>query len=131
MNITLSEGEEHPKALLKIHGQFSHPGISLEENLLKNAILWVISISRELKSIHSKCLNCKQFSKVPPRLVVTLSPASELNEVLTLDLTEVKVKQFKYILHVIDGYTKLSPSLFITNKESSTIVVNLMKHWLC
>ena len=47
--------------------------------------------------IHSKCVTCKKFLSTPPRPVVSLPAASDFNEVMTKDLKEVKVGNFKYV----------------------------------
>ena len=95
------------------------------------------NISEELKvtkkaieKIHQRCMTCKKFSPTPPRPVVSLPAATEFNQVLTMDLKEVKVLNYQYILHMIDRFTRLGVSVFIHNKKPETIVHNLMKHWV-
>ena len=75
-------------------------------------------------------MTCKKFSPTLPRPVVSLPAAMEFNQVLTMDLKEVKVLNYRYILHMIDGFTRLGVSVFINNKKPETIVSNLMKHWV-
>ena len=83
-----------------------------------------------LATIHNRCLTCKKFSPTPPRPVVSLPPASEFQEVLTLDLKEVKAEQHRYILHMIDAYTRYTCSVFIRNKKPDTIVHQVMFCWV-
>ena len=129
--LTMSEESEALKSTLKkIHRQFGHPSIEVEETLLKKANKWNKNIKTMLETIHEKCKTCKLFTKVPPRPVVALPPASEFNKVVTMDLKEVKRGEFKYILHMIDGYTRLSVSVFLKNKQTATIAREFMKNWV-
>ena len=71
---------------------------------------------KTVATIHGRCITCKKFSPTPPRPVVSLPAPSEFGEVLTKDLKEVKVQQYRYILHMIDAFTRLTVSMFIKNK---------------
>ena len=81
-------------------------------------------------SIHESCATCKRFSPTPPRPVVSLPQASDFGEVLTLDLKEVKVGQFRYIFHMIDGFTRFTVSVFLRDKKPETIIHNMMASWV-
>ena len=56
-------------------------------------------------SIHERCATYKRFSPRTARSVVSLPAASDFGEIVTLVLKEVTVGQFRYILHMIDGFT--------------------------
>ena len=71
---------------------------------------------------------CKKFSKTPGLPVVCLLVASESNQVLTMDLKEVQIKKLKYILHMIDTYTKMIIRVFTRDKNLQTIVHNIMNN---
>jgi hypothetical protein len=124
------EKKEKQKVLLKLHRQFGHPRIEVLEALLKKVRADDEDVKEMLKKIYEKCETCKKFSKTPARPVVSLPPASEFNEVLTMDLKEINVGQYKYILHMIDAYTRLSVSIFLTNKRTETIINKFMQHWM-
>ena len=47
-----------------------------------------------------------------------------------MDLKEVKVHQYRYILHTIDAFTRLTVSVFIKDKRPETIVHNMLKNWV-
>ena len=69
------------------------------------------------------------FTTTPPRPVVSLPAASEFSQVLTLDLKEIRVQDYKYIFHMIDAFTRFTVSVFIKNKKAETILLHmLMKH---
>ena len=78
--------------------------------------------------IHNECMNCKEFSPTPPKPVVSLPPACEFQEVLTMDLKEVKVGSFYYILHMIDAFTRFTCSVFMKEKKADTVIHHLMKN---
>ena len=129
--LTLPEDKaEKDKTLRKIHRQFGHPLEEVMIRLLKKVNSYDEDTKQLVTAIYVKCKTCKKFKKTPPRPVVSLPAASEFNEVLTMDLKEVKVGRFKYILHLIDGFTRLTVSVFIENKNPQTIIHNVMKNWL-
>ena len=61
---------------------------------------------------------------------VSLLAVSEFNKVVTMDLKEVQVQKFKYILHIIDAYTRMSVGVFIKDKKPETIMHNVMENWV-
>ena len=124
------DDKEKEGVLLKLHRQFGHPREEVLETLLKEVKVWNSQVKEIVGKIHAKCKTCKLFSPTPPRPVVSLPAASDFNEVLTLDLKEVKVQSYKYILHMIDGFTRLTVSVFLKNKKPETIVHHLMLHWV-
>ena len=129
--LTLPEdSKEKRRVLLKIHRQFGHPREETEIDLLRKVNCGDAEAKEMLATIHNRCLTCKKFSPTPPRPVVSLPPASEFQEVLTLDLKEVKAEQYRYILHMIDAYTRYTCSVFIRNKKPDTIVHQVMSCWV-
>ena len=124
------DDKEKEGVLLKLHRQFGHPREEVMETLLKEVKSWSPKVKEIVGKIHSRCKTCKLFSPTPPRPVVSLPAASDFNEVLTLDLKEVKVESYKYIFHMIDGFTRLSVSVFLRNKKPETIVHHLMLNWV-
>ena len=122
--------KEKEKVLLKIHRQFGHPREETELDLLKKTNCLDKEAKELLATIHSRCLTCKKFSSTPPRPVVSLPPASEFQEVLTLDLKEVKAEKHRYILHMIDAFTRFTSSVFIRDKKAETVIHQIMLNWV-
>ena len=56
--------------------------------------------------------------------------ASNFNEVMTMDLKEVRVDKYRYIIYMIDTFTTFTVAAFIRDKKASTIVHNVMLHWV-
>ena len=66
--------------------------------------------------------DCRVFQKFPKSVTrpkVSLMKSSSFNEVVTLDLKEVGSK---YILWMIDSFTKLFQKKLINNKKAETII---------
>ena len=116
--------------LVKIHRQFGHPREEIMTSLLKKVHCMDEKTKKMVVTIYDRCITCKQFSTTPPRPVVSLPAACEFNEVLTMDLKEVKVRQYKYIFHLIDAFTRLTVSVFLKDKKAETIIHNFMKSWV-
>ena len=92
------------------------------DKLLKQAHRYNKEINECLDKVYGNCQTYRIFNSTPPR--------PEFNTMLTLDLKEIKVNNFKYIMHMIDAFTCLTCSVFIRNKEPETILHMLMKNWV-
>ena len=129
--VTLPEGEEEKKAVLvKLHRQMGHPRKETMVKLLKNVNCDDKVTRKMLETIHDRCQICKRFTTTPPRPVVSLPPACEFNEVLTVDLKDAKVHNYKFIFYMIDAFTRQTVGVFIRDKKPATVVHNLMLHWV-
>jgi transposase InsO family protein len=124
--LSLSKGERRKK-LHKLHSQFGHPAKDKLVSLMKNAGCWNDSFGDVLDNIHSKCRICKQFSKTPPRPVVALPLATDFNAVVCMDL---KQWGHKWILHMIDMYTRYTVSVFLDRKLSTSVIDAVMINWV-
>ena len=129
--VSLPENDEEKKVVLvKLHRQLGHPRKETMVKLLKNVNCDDKMTRTMVAEINDKCQICKRFTTTPPRPVVSLPPACEFNEVLTVDLKDAKVQQFKFILYMIDGFTRQTVGVFIKDKKPATVVHNLMLHWV-
>ena len=97
------DNSEKKDLFLKLHRQFGHPREDIMISVLKNVKCDTKEAKEIIGDIYKKCLTCKRFSPTPPKPIVSLPVSSQFTEVLTMDLKEVKVHRFKYILHMIDG----------------------------
>lgn len=128
-NTVLSELQqpERKKAILKLHRQFAHPSMPRLKALMVDAGVWKDEYQEELNEIYSSCNTCKLYGKTPARPVVGMPMASRFNEKVAMDLKSWKGK---YILHMIDMFTRLSVSVFINRKTSEEVVENVLQHWI-
>ena len=72
--------------ILKLHKQFGHASSNNLKNLLKNAGLLTIEISKVVDEISKNCVICKTHKKPSPRPVVSLPRATKLNQTVATDL---------------------------------------------
>ena len=49
---------------------------------------------------------------------------------MTMDLKEVRVDKYGYILYMIDAFTRFTVAVLIRDKKASTKVHNVMLHWV-
>ena len=114
------------KTLLKLHRQFAHPPVKKLKSLLQDANLWKDDYTDLLEEIDRKCNLCKRFSKTPPRPVVGMPMATQFNEEVAMDLKQWKGR---WILHIIDMWSRYTISVFINRKRPSD-VINALMHQL-
>ena len=122
-----SNPSEARKTLLHLHRQFAHP---TEEKLIKlidDAGSWKNDFVDILKKIHEECKTCKEYAKVPPRPVVGLPMATKFNQKVAMDL---KQWEQRWILHLIDMFTRFTVSVFVNRKKPSVIIDKIMLHWV-
>ncbi len=122
----LSDTDLH-KTLLKLHRSFAHPTPEKLVNFLKDAGIWDKKYREELEKIYENCSICKQFAKTPPRPVVALPMAKRFNEVVSMDL---KKWNERWILHLIDLWSRYTQSVFIKRKKPSSVIDAIMQNWI-
>ena len=116
------------KTLLKLHRQFGHPSKSKLIGLLKDAGIWKASYNDIVSDIYTRCRICKEFSTTPARPVVCLSLAKSFNEKVAMDLKSWKPG--RWILYMIDMYSRFTLGVFIDRKKSSTVIDQIIKNWI-
>ena len=119
--------DDRSKILLKLHRQFGHPPMKRLIALLKDAGMWRDEYEENLSLINERCEICKRYSRTPSRPVVALPMASKFNEKVSMDL-----KQWggRWILHIIDMWSRYTLSVFVERKKSSCIIEALITHWI-
>ena len=115
------------KSILHLHRQFAHPPEEKLIKLLIDAGVWRKEYENVLKKIIEKCETCKEYAKVPPRPVVALPMASRFNQKVAMDL---KQWETRWILHLIDMFTRFTVSVFVERKKPSEILDKIMIHWV-
>ena len=115
------------KTLKHLHRQFAHPPDKKLIGLLGNAGIWKKEYEEVLRQISEQCDLCKEYTKTPPRPVVGLPMASRFNQKVAMDL---KQWQTKWILHLVDMFTRFSVSVFIERKRPSDVIDKIMINWV-
>ena len=67
------------------------------------------------------------YTRIPARPVVAMPMASAFNEKVCMDLKRWKNK---WILHMIDMFTRFTVSVFIGSKQASEVVDKILKCWI-
>lgn len=122
----LSEKEKY-KAILKLHRQFAHPKEMRLKALLVDAKVWEPDLEGILADIQKNCDICKVYARNPDRPVVSLPMAQAFNDRVAMDL---KSWNGKWILHMIDMWSRLTVSVFLDRKRTSDVVEKVITHWI-
>ena len=80
-----------------------------------------------MAEIEEKCELCKVYAKTPSRPIVGMPMATKFNEKVSMDL---KHWNGRWILHIIDMWSRYTVSIFIDRKKPSYIIDALMTHWI-
>ena len=121
------DSKDRYKTLVKLHRQFAHPPLKKLKSLLQNARLWRNEYEDLLEEINKSCDLCKRYAKTPPRPVVGLPMASHFNETVAMDL---KQWNGRWILHIIDMWSRYTVSVLINRKRPSNVIDALMQRWV-
>ena len=105
--------KERYNALIKLHKQLVHPSKKR-----------LVSLVKVIDKLYEKCQTCRQFAKTLARPVVSLPMTKKFNDKVALYF---KIwKGGKYILHLIDMFSRLSLPVFIERKHPREVVEKLM-----
>ena len=115
------------KTLLKLHRQFAYPHARKLKSLLQDANIWRDDYKDLLEEIDRKCDLCKRYAKTPARPIVGMPMATQFNEKVAMDL---KQWNGRWILHIIDMWSRYTISVFINRKRPSDVVNALMQNWV-
>ena len=117
---------DRKKMFVKLHRQFGHAAISKLTALIKDAGVWKQEFSSDM-SVIENCERCKEFRRNKPRPVVALPAAKHFNEKVAMDL---KKWNSRWILHMIDMFTRFTLSVFVDRKLSSCIIDKVVENWI-
>lgn len=113
--------------LLKLHRQFAHPPKKRLVSLLQDAGAWRDNFDEDLEKIEERCDVCKTYARTPSRPVVSFPMATYFNEKVAMDL---KYWRGKWILHLIDMWSRYTISIFIQRKKTTDVIDKIMSHWI-
>lgn len=118
--------EERKKLFLKIHRQMGHPSNDKLIALMKDAGVWESAFKEEISFLED-CGRCLEYRRNKPRPVVALPAASYFNQRLSMDL---KQWNGRWILHMIDMWSRYTMSVFVNRKVTSGIIDRIMEFWV-
>ena len=127
-----TENPDFSKVAEKLHRQFCHCSAERLSRLIQSSKLWDSKKTKELISAVTvytqSCKICKQFKKPPPIPVVSIPMATDFNDVVAMDL--IVLTHGKYIVHLIDLFSRYSAACVRTSKRQECIVEAIIKMWI-
>ena len=119
--------EDEEAEVQKVHRYFGHrSGRKVWEMFAKSGRLR--NKKQATIDFLDKCDVCRKMKKRPPKPKVGMPVANNFNEVVGLDLKVLE--NGKYILWMVDMFSKAIKGKFITNKEPGTIVKAIIDSWI-
>ena len=120
------DDKKREACVLKLHRQFAHPPLEKFIRLLKDAGAWKEEFYPLIAKVYSQCELCEVYKKTPLRPSVAMPMAQEFNQIVAMDL---KQWNKRFILHLVDMWSRYSMSCFIARKYPSEVLNKIMLHW--
>ena len=127
MDLDSTSNTDRSKIFLKLHRQFGHPLQPKLTDLLKDAGIWKDEYSQNMDKVYDRCKKsglCRFKRIVTP--VVALPLSNEFNDKVCMDL---KSWNGKWILHIIDMWSRYTQSTFISRKRPSDVIHAVLICW--
>ena len=126
-NLSTKTVEEKEKIAEKLHKQFGDATGDKLCSLIKSSKYRDHVLLEKVKGIEQRCNTCLKYKKPALRPVVGLSLAKDFNEVVAMDLKDIRGKK---ILHMIDHATRYAAAAVVKSKEKGEIVDKIFRHWI-
>ena len=117
------------KHIVRIHKNLAHKSDDQLLKLFRLAGKDSPEVKKVIKSVVQTCNICNRFKKTPARPRIALPKAYTTNEVVSLDLKEMRDYK-KQILYMCDEFSGFMAAEVIKNKEPETIIKALSKRWI-
>ncbi len=128
VNLITADPKTQYKSLLKLHSQIGHRPKQAFINLLKHADSWDKSFSPMIDKIIDNCEGCILRRRSPDTPVIALSMSKDVNDVIALDLKVLK--NGKYILYLVDTFSRFTQAKIIPNKQPDTVIDAIFEKWI-
>ena len=114
--------------LSKFHRGSGHKSVKNMMHSLSQANVVTPETHKVVKSVVASCKECKKFGRSLPRPKTTLPKVCDTNQIITWDLKEWNDR---YILWLIDSFSRFVKGIVIPNKKKETILKALYYDWCC
>ena len=114
------------KAVKKVHEVNRHKGRDQLVQAYRTAGWMGPELTSLIERVVNDCKVCQKFKTSIARPRVTLPKATSFNEVVTLDLKEFGTK---YVLWIIDSFSRFMVGKLIANKKADTVIQAIMDSW--
>ena len=126
-NVLFTKKELDKSEMMKLHRQFGHCGVDRLCRLITNA--GGVAKRNDIQEIVNNCEICVKFGRPKPKPAVSMPLASEFNEVVAMDLHQLKPSV--YYIHFIDLFSRYSRAAIIYDKSPRTIIASFISEWIC
>ena len=126
ITLTATEGldiKQNKVKAFKLHRQFGHATEDKLMKLVKNSNIKDKELIKCIKEVCSACESCQRYRSVPLKPVVSLPLSESFNEVVCLDLKELKKS---WILHMIDSASRYSAARISKSKDKDTVIKQIL-----
>ena len=117
------------KHIQKVHKNLCHKSEAQMMKLFQMAGRLSKRTRETILNLLENCQICRQFKKTPPRPRVRMPKAVKTNQVVSLDLKEVRSEK-KHILYCVDKFSAFIVAEVIKNKEPETIFKTFDRRWV-
>ena len=114
----------------KLHHVFGHVSIKRLKELISNSNKMNDDVEGYLEEIEDNCRSCKRNRIAKPKPAASLPRASAFNQVVTIDLKQHEQNNYKYIVYLVDMFSRLIVGSFIKDKNPSTVGERIMEKWI-
>ena len=120
------------KDVEKLHHYFGHISTDRLYKLLQQAGKASGETKKQLEKIRSECIGCIRFANSAPKPKVAAMRCQAFNEIVTLDLKDMgsDSKDKRYVLYLIDLFSRFTVASFIPSKEPRHVIDVIMKKWI-
>ena len=118
--------------LKKLHHLFGHTSVDRLVKLLKESGLTRDILVADLKKVKETCEACQRCEKSKPKPKMAINRAEKFNQVVTMDLKtyDLESKDRKYILYLVDMFSRLTAAKFISSKDPCKIIEVILEKWI-
>ena len=137
-DVMLVDQEEFPNYLMsemnsvdylkKFHKGSGHKMVDQMLHALSMAGCVTPDTKKRVEKVVEDCEGCKLNRKSAPRPKTALPRVFDTNQVISWDLKQVKTK---YILWMIDTFSRFAKGVVISNKKAETVVKSMYYDWIC
>ena len=115
----------------KLHHYLGHAHVDKLRNLIQNAGLLNEDVREHLKQVEHECTSCRVNRNRNPKPAVQIPKASRHNQIVSVDLKEFDESETnRYILYLVDTFSRFTAGTFISNKMASTIGEAILYNWI-
>ena len=130
MCLVIQQEELTKKRLEKLHHYFGHTRVDKLMKLIKGAGRETSETEKWLEEIKKDCESCRVNNNRLPRPAVAIPRATRCNEFVTLDLKEWGEGRHRYILYIVDMFSRFTAAAFLTNKQAATVGEAVLAKWV-